>query len=91
MRTKSALRTSEIRRNPQEVYGKLVMQIKEIASDINTSDDRADGLVQLIQAWIDEDDTDEQRETLAYLIHTLDKDRLSNRKLFSKKMKGKSS
>ncbi len=90
MRTKSALRTSEIRRNPQEVYGKLVMQIKEIASDINTSDDRADGLVQLIQDWIDEDDTDEQRETLEYLIHALDEDRPSNRKLFPKELKGKS-
>ncbi len=55
-----------------------------------TSGDRAAGLVQLVQSWIDEGDTDEQRETLEYLIHALDEDRLSNRKLFPKKLKGKS-
>ncbi len=63
---------------------------RETTSDINTSDDRADGLVQLIQSWMDEGDTDEQQETLDYLIHALDEDRLSNRKLFPEEMKGKS-
>ena len=62
----------------------------EIAIGSKTSDDRAAGLVQLVQSWIDEGDTDEQRETLEYLIHALDEDRLSNRKLFPKKLKGKS-
>ena len=62
----------------------------EIVSETDTSDDRANGLVQLVQSWMDEGDTGEQRETLEYLIHALDEDRLSSRKLFPKKMKGKS-
>ena len=53
-------------------------------------DNRAAGLVQLIQSWIDEGDADEQRETLEYLIQVLDEDRLSDRKLFPKELKGKS-
>ncbi len=69
---------------------KLSENPTEIVSGSKTSDDRAAGLVQLVQSWIDEDDTDEQRETLEYLIHALDEDRLSNRKLFPKKLKGKS-
>ena len=62
----------------------------EIVSESKTSDDRAAGLVQLVQSWVDEGDTDEQRETLEYLIHALDKDRLSSRKLFPKELQGKS-
>lgn len=38
-------------------------------------------LVSLLQSWI-EGDADEQRETGEYLIHALDEDRLSDRKLF---------
>lgn len=44
----------------------------------------------LIQSWMTEDDAEEQRETLEYLIRALDEDRLSNRKLFPKELKGKS-
>ena len=62
----------------------------EIVSGSKTSDDRAAGLVQLVQSWMDEGDTDEQRETLEYLIHALDEDRLSSRKLFPKELQGKS-
>ena len=62
----------------------------EIVSETDTSDDRANGLVQLVQSWMDEGDTDEQRETLDYLIHALDEDRLSSRKLFPKELQGKS-
>ena len=62
----------------------------EIVSGSKTSDDRATGLVQLVQSWVDEGDADEQRETLEYLIHALDKDRLSSRKLFPKELQGKS-
>ena len=64
--------------------------IADIDREAVTSDDRADGLVRLIQSWMDEDDAGEQRETLEYLIHALDKDRLSDRKLFPKELKGKS-
>lgn len=69
--------------------GKTVIRT-EIASEARISDNRAAGLVQLIQSWIDEGDADEQRETLEYLIRVLDEDRLSDRKLFPKELKGKS-
>ena len=69
---------------------RLLENPTEIVSGSKTSDDRAAGLVQLVQSWIDEGDTDEQRETLEYLNHALDEDRPSNRKLFPKKLKGKS-
>ena len=50
----------------------------------------ADELATLIQSWMDGNDTAEQRETIEYLIHALDEDRLSDRKLFPGKLKGKS-
>lgn len=65
-------------------------KLAEIARDAGASDDRAGGLAQLIQSWMEEDDAGEQRETVEYLIHALDEDRLSDRKLFPKELKGKS-
>jgi hypothetical protein len=44
--------------------------------------------VNLLQSWIDDEDTDEQKETGQYLIQALDEDRLSERKLFPIEMKG---
>ncbi len=44
--------------------------------------------VNLLQSWIDDEDGSEQQETGQYLIHALDDDRLSERKLFPPKMKG---
>ncbi|UIE38094.1 hypothetical protein [Leptodesmis sichuanensis] len=44
--------------------------------------------VNLLQSWIDDEDVEEQQETGQYLIHTLDDDRLSERKLFPLEMKG---
>lgn len=44
--------------------------------------------VNLIQSWIDDEDIEEQQETGEYLIHALDEDRLSDRKLFPVEMKG---
>jgi hypothetical protein len=44
--------------------------------------------VNLIQSWIDDEDTEEQQETGQYLIRALDEDRLSERKLFPVEMKG---
>jgi hypothetical protein len=52
------------------------------------SKDRHDKLIKLIQSWIDSDDLEEQRETGDYLIKVLDEDRLSDRKLFPKELKG---
>ncbi|WP_335027212.1 hypothetical protein [Nostoc sp.] len=45
-------------------------------------------LVNTLQSWIDEGDADEQQETGEYLIHALDEDRLSDRKLFPIELKG---
>lgn len=44
--------------------------------------------VNLLQSWIDDEDIEEQQETGKYLIHALDEDRLSERKLFPVEMKG---
>jgi hypothetical protein len=50
--------------------------------------DKSTKLVDLLQSWIDEDDTQEQQETGEYLIQALDEDRLSDRKLFPSELKG---
>jgi len=44
--------------------------------------------VNLLQSWIDDEDSEEQKETGQYLITALDEDRLSERKLFPIEMKG---
>ncbi len=44
-------------------------------------------VVNLLQSWIDEEDSEEQKETGEYLICALDEDRLSDRKLFPIEMK----
>ncbi|NEP09439.1 MAG: hypothetical protein F6K14_04210 [Symploca sp. SIO2C1] len=46
------------------------------------------GAVKLLQSWIDDEDAEEQQETGQYLIHALDDDRLSERKLFPSELKG---
>ncbi|HYU34095.1 MAG TPA: hypothetical protein VEW48_18220 [Thermoanaerobaculia bacterium] len=50
-------------------------------------EDRKAELVSLLQSWID-GDTEEQRETGKYLVHALDEDRLSDRKLFPADLEG---
>ena len=72
------------------VRAKGMSQLGELAEPTVPSDDRANRLVQLLQSWIDGGDADEQRKTLDYLISALDEDRQSYRKLFPKKLKGKS-
>ena len=57
---------------------------------VQVSKQRADGLVRLLQSWMDEGSAEEQRETIEYLVRTLDEDRLSYRKLFPEELKGKS-
>ncbi|MEO0377660.1 MAG: hypothetical protein AAF329_24270 [Cyanobacteria bacterium P01_A01_bin.17] len=44
--------------------------------------------INILQSWIDDDDTEDQQETGQYLIQKLDEDRLSERKLFPLEMKG---
>ena len=55
-----------------------------------SSQKKATYLCTMIQSWMEEDDAGEQRETIEHLIHALDEDRLSNRKLFPEELKGKS-
>ncbi len=50
--------------------------------------DRATELVDLLQSWIDEDDSEEQKETGEYLVRVLDEDRMSARKLFPQELQG---
>ena len=52
------------------------------------SKDPREELVELLQSWIEEGDAQEQKETGEYLIETLDKDRLSDRRLFPQELKG---
>ena len=65
-------------------------ELCDIAREAENAGDRADELAALIQSWLDGNDADEQRETIQYLIHALDEDRLSDRKLFPRKLKGRS-
>lgn len=51
--------------------------------------DRNTKLKTLLQSWIDEDDAEEQRETGAYLVETLDEDRFADRSHFPPDLKGK--
>ncbi|MBD1861372.1 MULTISPECIES: hypothetical protein [Trichocoleus] len=44
--------------------------------------------VNLLQSWMDHENDQEQQATGQYLIHTLEDDRLSERKLFPPKLKG---
>ena len=53
-------------------------------------EDRQARLGTMIRAWMKEKDAGEQRETIEHLIRALDEDRLSDRKLFPKQLKGKS-
>ncbi|ETW99280.1 MAG: hypothetical protein ETSY1_15560 [Candidatus Entotheonella factor] len=39
-------------------------------------------LIALLQSWMDEDDAGEQQETGEYIVHALNQERLSDRKLF---------
>lgn len=50
--------------------------------------DHCTELITLLQAWIDQGDLEEQRETGEYLIRALDEDRLSDRKLFPPDLRG---
>lgn len=44
--------------------------------------------INLLQSWINDEDIEDRQETGQYLIHTLDEDRLSERKLFPLERKG---
>jgi hypothetical protein len=58
-----------------------------LANSLPTKQKQAEA-VNLIQSWIDDEDSEEQQETGQYLIDVLDEDRLSDRKLFPLELKG---
>ena len=50
--------------------------------------DRSAKLIALLQSWIDAPNLEEQKETREFLIHALDEDRPSERKLFPPELEG---
>jgi hypothetical protein len=84
---------------PPELEQYLVQQAKQQGLPVETyalqilqeyilPKDKQSKLVNLLKSWIDQDNADEQQETGEYLIHALDEDRLSERKLFPVDLKG---
>ena len=65
-------------------------ELAEMAHGCDSPESRAEGLSGLIRSWIEEEDADEQRETIEYLVRALDEDRLSGRKLFPEDLEGTS-
>ena len=65
-------------------------ELAEMALGSKSPEHRAEGLGGLIRSWMEEENADEQRETIEYLVRVLDEDRLSGRKLFPGDLKGTS-
>jgi hypothetical protein len=63
------------------------MTLRLLANSLPSKQKQAEA-VNLIQSWIDDEDSEEQQETGQYLIDVLDEDRLSERKLFPLELKG---
>jgi hypothetical protein len=63
-----------------------VMAMQLLTNSISLKQKQTEA-VNLLQSWMDDDES-EQQETGQYLIHALDEDRLSDRKLFSLERKG---
>ncbi|MEO1393250.1 MAG: hypothetical protein AAFV90_10090 [Cyanobacteria bacterium J06634_5] len=63
----------------------LALQLLE--ASINSEYKRTEA-VNLLQSWIDDDNTEEQQATGQFLTQALDADRLSDRKLFPAEMEG---
>ena len=64
--------------------------LAEMVGKRESPDGQAEDLGSLMQLWMGEENTAEQRETLEYLLHALDEDRLSDRKLFPEELKDES-
>ena len=50
--------------------------------------DRRGQFLAVLRSWMEEEDPEEQTETFEYLVHALDEDRPSQRKLFPPALKG---
>ena len=66
---------AEFAEPPEEIYVHLP------PSDV-------EGAIEFLRFLREEDDEEEQRETMEYLVRTLDEDRFSDRKLFPEELKG---
>jgi len=60
----------------------------ELLNECLPAPDRQNELVSLLKSWVEDGDSQEQRETGEYLIRSLDEDRLSDRKLFPPELQG---
>lgn len=60
----------------------------EILTEHILKKEKQTSLVNLLDSWLNEGDAQEQESTGEFLIHALDEDRLSERKLFPQEMKG---
>jgi hypothetical protein len=66
----------------------LTNSISILDSSGYANEQRQAKAVNLLQSWLDDEDDEEQQATGRYLIHALDEDRLSDRKLFPLELKG---
>ena len=65
-------------------------ELAALARESGVAGGQADAIGALIDSWVEREDRGEQRETFERLIEGLDRDRLSERKLFPEELKGRS-
>ena len=65
-------------------------ELAEMARESGIAGGQAEAIGVLIDSWAEWEDHGEQRETFERLVEGLDRDRLSERKLFPEDLKGRS-
>jgi hypothetical protein len=63
------------------------MTLRLLAKSIAVEQKQAKA-VDMLQSWIDDEDSEDQQATGQYLLQVLDEDRLSDRQLFPPELKG---
>ena len=63
------------------------MTLRLLAKSIAIEQKQAEA-VDMLQSWIDDEDSEDQQATGQYLLQTLDEDRLSDRQLFPPELRG---
>lgn len=76
------------KRPSEELFGdeQLATQPEDIYANLPPCD--FEGAIEFLRFLREEDDAEEQRDTMEYLIRVLDEDRPSYRKLFPEELKG---
>jgi len=64
-----------------------VLALQILDQNLPTPDRRSE-LIALLQTWMEDEDNAEQEEISDDLLHALDEDRLSQRKLFPEELRG---